>query len=91
MSNRICIEPCKFVNVRNTNTTLGVRVYDNYSKAYENTWNNIPDDDLDILSKVLESDDDIIKEMMDFIAEDKESVDIGGNSYAYDEYKHLLD
>jgi hypothetical protein len=87
MSNRVTIEPTVFKNARGKETTFGVRVYDNESQAYDNTWDAIPDDNLDVLEKVLESDDIVISSMMDFIQENKTGVCIGGDWYDWGEIK----
>jgi len=90
MSNHIVIQPTKFVNVRSGNSTLGVRVYDNYGHSYDNTWDSIPDDDLEILKLVLEMDNEVVRSMMEFIKEDQKSIEIGGEYYHWESIKHLF-
>lgn len=64
--NRVTIEPTKFVNVRTGHATFGVRVYDDEGQSYDNTWDSIPEDDLEVLKLVLASDNQTIT-MMDFV------------------------
>ena len=90
MSNHIAIKPCKFTDVRTGDETLGVRVYDNYSQAYDNTWESIPDDDLEVLQKVMESDDERIAAIIDWVNENRPTIDIGSQYYSEDDYKHLF-
>ncbi|TXI89801.1 MAG: hypothetical protein E6Q36_02735 [Chryseobacterium sp.] len=57
MSNMLSIIPTKFENVRSGATTYGVRVYDSYESAYDNTWDSIPDDDVELYWLVMENSD----------------------------------
>ena len=90
MSNHIVIQPTQFVNVRSGSSTLGVRVYDDYGHTYDNTWESIPDDDLEILKLVLEMDNEVVRSMMEFLKEDQKSIEIGGEYYSWDKIKHLF-
>lgn len=87
MSNRVSIVPTEFVNVRSGNKTFGVRVYDDEGQSYDNTWESIPDDDLDVIEKVLQSDDMNIRGIMDFVRENEKGVEIDGTWYDWDEIK----
>ena len=89
MSNRVTIEPTEFKNVRSGEKTYGVRVYDDYDQSYDNTWDKIPVKDLDVLEKVMVSDDKIISAMMDFIGENEKGVCIGDNYYDWEDIKYL--
>jgi len=90
MSNRISIDPTEFRNVRSGQKTLGVRVYDDYSTAYDNNWDSIPDDDLDVIEKVLECDNKEIQAIMDFVKEEKKGIDVDGTYYDWDEIKEVF-
>jgi len=92
MSSAITIEPTKFTNLRNGSETYGYRAYDEYSKTYGNTMESIPDDDLDFLDAVLEndSDDEFLKEIIDFCCEHEMGMKIGKTFYDYDEIEHIL-
>ena len=91
MSNRIHITPCKFESVRDGDITFGVRVFDDYDQVYDNTWESIPDDDLDVFARVLESDDDIIVGILDFVNENRCSIFIGDEEYTAKQYGHLFE
>ena len=87
MSNRVSIIPTEFTSVRSGLKTFGVRVYDDHECAYDNTWDNIPANDLDIIEKVLERDNPFIRDAMDFVRENMSGVDIDGVYYDWDEIK----
>ncbi len=91
MSNRATIEPTEFKNVRGGDVTFGVRVYDDYASAYLNLWESIPDDDLDVLRQVLESDDENIKALLNFIQEEETGVYIGDVYYDFEQIKECFD
>jgi len=90
MSNRISIDPTEFKNVKTGDITFGVRVYDSYSNTYDNTWDSIPTDDKDIIKKVLECDNQLIKDIIDFGKQEQNGIDIDGNYYDWDEIKELF-
>lgn len=91
MSNQITIMPTKFVDITSESTeTFGVRVYDGYGKSYDNTWESIPSDNLEILKRVLKMKDKIIVYMMDFLEEQECDILIGDSSYSWEEIKHLF-
>jgi len=87
MSNRATIEPTEFVNIRNGERSLGVRVYDNFDQTYDNTWDEIPKDDLDILRKLMESTDEKINVILDSVRINEKGISIGGTWYGWDEIK----
>ena len=91
MSNRATIEPTEFRNVRGGKPTFGVRVYDEYAQAYDNTWDSIPDDDLDVLDKVeAECTDEVIVGILDYLKENCTGIEIGDTWYEWDAIKHVL-
>lgn len=90
MSNQVTIEPCEFTNVRSGHVTKGFRMYDDHAQAYDNTWDSIPDDDMDVLDKVCESDNVEIKDMLLFIRENQKGINIGGEFYNYEAIKAYL-
>ena len=63
--------------------------WDDYEKAYDNTWESIPENDLDVLQKCLDSEDEIFIGMMDTLLENQSGVYINGTWYDWDEIKHL--
>ena len=90
MSNKVTIQPTVFLNHGTNEKTFGVRVYDDYGQTYDNSWDSIPDDDMDILSKVAESDDDMISTMIDFIKENQKGILIGNQWYDWNEIKDII-
>jgi len=70
--------------------TYGVRVYDDYGHSYINTWDSIPDDDLDVLAQVIEDADGTIEVMLDHCREHKQGLYIGGEWYDYEQIGNLL-
>lgn len=87
--NRVTIEPTKFHNQRSGEITFGFRMYDDEGQSYDNTWESIPDDDLEVLDKVMQSDDFQVIGMLDFLLEHGLGLNIGNIFYAWDNIKHL--
>jgi len=90
MSNRLTIEPTEFTNIRSGEKTYGVRVYDDYDQCYDNTWDEIPVSDMDILRKVLRISDYKIGCMLDFVKENNNGIYIGGEWYVWNDVKDIL-
>jgi hypothetical protein len=90
MSNRICIEPTEFVNVRAGVKSYGVRVYDTYGCGYYNCWDSIPDGDIEVIRQTIEIDIDPIKDTMNWIAEQHCGVYVGDSFYEWEEIQHLF-
>ena len=91
MSNRATIEPTEFTNIRTGIKSYGVRVYDDYGQSYDNTWDIIPVDDMEILEKVKNSDDTVIVGIIEFLLEMQKGITIGNNWYEWDDIKHLFE
>jgi len=92
MSNRAVIQPTKFVSVNDgvDGTTYGVRVWDDNYQTYDNTWDEIPEDDMDILRKVNESGDVAICEILNDIENNHKGVYIGSNWYTWKQIKGTI-
>jgi hypothetical protein len=92
MSNRLCIVSTEFRNARTEGTTYGVRIYDNYDNVYDNLWEGILYDDLEILATVLKDTkgNERVEAMFDFIQENENGIDIDGEWYDWDQIKHLF-
>lgn len=90
MSNIATIQPTIFQNHGTENKTYGVRVYDNYGQAYDNTWDSIPDDDMEILRLIKDNDNEIISAIIDFVVEEEEGIMIGEEYYEWDIIKDIL-
>src|SRR5438045_3423982 len=90
MSNRVCIEPTKFVDVRSGSESYGFRACDNYGQTYCNSFESIPDNDLEFLALVVENTDDILQDMLNMLIEDERGLDIGDKWYDYDDIKDVI-
>ena len=90
MSNQATIQPTVFQNHGTEDKTFGVRVYDNYGQTYDNTWGLIADDDMEIFALCMESDDEVIVGIIEFIQEHGRGVTIGQEYYEWDQIKHLF-
>ena len=92
MSSNLHIEPTQFTNVRNGNVTYGFRLYDDYVTAYDNTWDSIPDDDLDVLETVLQEHDhgDEVNIALDSVREQQNGLYIGNEWYSWDQVKNIF-
>lgn len=90
MSNRIVFQPTKFEDVRNGGVSFGFRAHDDYGQAYDNTWDVIPDDDLEFIAKVAQSDDETVSAMFDSVKEHETGVFVGSVYYPLDKFAHLL-
>lgn len=90
MSNHINIEPTEFTNARNGEISYGVRVYDDHACTYQNSWDSIPDDDLDVLQLTMESADDVTNDMLDFVKENESGLYIGSEWYNWCDIRHLF-
>ncbi len=88
MSNRIVIEPTKFIGTKSGYESYGIRVYDSMTQAYDNSWDEIPDDDMEILKKTMDSQNSSIESMFELPPLD--GIEIGGNWYSWDEIKNLF-
>lgn len=88
--NRPTIEPTKFVNVRTGAETYGVRVYDYYAQSYDNTWDAIPDDDLGVLRQVIESTDEVIVAIFEFVETNEGGVFIGSEWYDWEDIEPVF-
>ena len=85
--NKVTIQPTKFENVRTGEVTYGVRIYDEYGSTYQNTWEAIPDDDLEVLRLAIDNQDDTAEVMFDFLQENEHGCDIGNEWYEWAQIK----
>ena len=90
MSNFINVEPTEFKNVRDGTVSFGVRIYDDHGQSYINSWESIPDDDLEVLEMAIQDADDIASSIFDFIQEEEKTVYVSGIAYRWNEIKHLF-
>ena len=78
-------------------TTYGIKVYDEYSKGYDNLLDakdfkklNKDSKDLEVLEYAINSDDEQIKEMMESLKDSEHGVNVNGTWYDWDEIKELF-
>ena len=94
MSNHVVIQPTKFINMlqngEEDTKTYGVRVYDSYNKSYENDWPIIPEDPLEILGLVCDSDDDAILDMISWITTQEQGIEIAGEFFEWEQIKETI-
>jgi hypothetical protein len=91
MSNRVNLVSTKFVNVKENHETFGFRMYDDEGQEYDNTWKEIPENDLDVLAKVINESKNIqIMSMLDCIDENKEGIFVDSEWYDWEQIKHLF-
>ena len=90
MSNYVTIQPTVFRDYGTEEESFGVRVFDNYGQTYDNTWENIPDDDLEILQKVIDNGNEVIVSIIDFLIENGVGIYIGKEYYEWKDIKHLF-
>lgn len=91
MSNRVTIQPTIFRNHPNGEETYGFRAYDDYAQIYNNTWESIPDDDLEILALAIGTcaASDFV-EMIDYLIDAEKGINIGSASYSWEEIRPIL-
>jgi hypothetical protein len=89
MSNLACIETCEFVSTKDGSKDLGVRVFDDYEKDYCNTWDSIPEEDLDILRECVKG--GVGEDILSFALENEQGIEINGTFYEFEEVKGILE
>ena len=89
--NQITIQPTVFENRPQGSKTYGYRMYDDYGQTYNNTWESIPDDDLEILRQVIDDGDDIAQNMIGFMIEHGHGLSIGDERYDWNDIKYLFE
>lgn len=90
MANRVHIVPTEFRDVRTGKATLGWRAFDDDEMTYDNSWDDIPADDLEFLGRVLASHDPGLSAMLDWVLEHREGVWIGDRCYTWEEITPVL-
>lgn len=94
MSNNLTIVPCEFKNVRSGEVSYGYRLFDDYTSVYDNTWESIPDDDMEFLKELVQavkdSNNNEIMNALEFVVEWQNSITIGKTEYQFEEIKEIL-
>jgi hypothetical protein len=91
MANQCFIEPTKFEDIRDGAVSYGVRIFDNYSKLYINTWDRIPDSDLDVLRLIINDHFAETSEFWDFAFTCQKGVFVGDTYYEWNVLEPLLE
>lgn len=83
MSNRLVIEPTEFINSRTGDKSYGIRVYDDYEQLYDNNWESIPDDDVEVyhLAKESAKISEMLSDYWSSTTSDDPVIMIGQNTY----------
>ena len=98
MSNQLHFEPTAFTNQRTGCMSLGCRIYDEYATIYTNTWDSIPDDDLEVIEKCTTDfsyvgpafDNNALDDMIDNLKSMERGLFVGDVWYDWDKIKHLF-
>jgi len=90
--NQVCIQTTEFKNIPQGTVTKGFRIYDNEGCHYDNTWETIPENDLDVLTMVAQGHTihDPISDMLDFVAENELPIIINDERYEWEQIKDIL-
>jgi len=97
MSDKVNIQTTEFKNVPSGSVTRGVRVYDEQHSVYDNSWESIPQDDIEILEMLLElhpcrfGSRDEISQLMNDVSTMETGVIINGEEYEWDEISDLFE
>lgn len=75
---------------RNSDDTYGFRMYDEYAKTYDNTFQTPIDDDLELFKEVMKSEDEVVQDMVSHIADYKEGIWINGTWYFWEDISKLF-
>lgn len=105
MSNPVHITPTIFLDANKNRVkpkSFGFRIWDNYDKAYDNTWEDIPESDMDVLARIVESHYHesgkryirtlrLSTLMIDYVHSTKTGLFIGEKWYDWEEIKHVFE
>jgi len=97
MSNPITIEPTEFIDVRSGCKTYVFRIWDDYDSCYDNTFESIPDDDLELLKMIVDNcnqprfSEGAMEVMIAFVAEENLGITIGGTYYEWNKIRGILE
>lgn len=91
MGNWIHIEPTKFINTRTGKEMFGVRIWDDYAQTYDNSWDDIPEDDMELLKRVVAANYTIFTDMCENSAFVGKGLFIGARYYERAAIVDILD
>lgn len=89
MSNNVQLVATTFENLDGSKT-YGFRMYDGYTKVYDNNSETLITDDLQLLEYAIGCGDAEVTGMIDFLSENNTGLTINDVWYDYDEIKVLL-
>jgi len=89
MSNRVTVQATVFKNHPQGLETFGYRMFDDYDQTYDNTFDAVPDNDLELLRHALANCDGIAGSMLEYVEENNTGIYIGDTWYDWDEIRHL--
>jgi hypothetical protein len=87
MSNRVHVEPTEFKDVRTGEISYGVRIWDDAAMTYDNSWGGIPNDDREIIRKVIQTCDVATRDMLGFVEENETGLYVGPAWYYWEDIK----
>ena len=90
MSNKVVIMPTVFIDAKTGGETYGYRAYDDYAQTYFNIWEDIPDNDMDILKRAIEEHDETLGSMFEYVQEYQTGITIGDDYYEWEEIALLF-
>ena len=92
MSNQVTLMATTFTQPASTvPDTHGFRMYDSYSKTYDNNSESPIMDDIELLQYALSVEDEIVTGMIDHLKSMEKGMTINGVWYDYDEIKVYLE
>lgn len=90
MSNKVIIEPTEFKNTRTGIISYGYIIYNDSDRSYDNTLDSIPENDLELLKLVLESNDIVIDELIADVFDCETGLYFGSTYYEFEQIKHII-
>jgi hypothetical protein len=86
MSSNTTLEATTFEPLRGAKT-YGFRMYDDYSKTYDNNSSSLIVDDMELLEYAIGCGDSEVTGMIEFLSENEQGMTINGTWYDYEEIK----
>jgi hypothetical protein len=81
MDNKLHIQPTIFIDSPSGEKSYGIRIYDEYAQAYDNTWKKLPKNDFEILRKISKGGNESILNMLQFVRDDGAGLYVGNQWY----------
>lgn len=90
MSGTVYIMPTEFYDLTTKTKTLGFRIFDNTSHAYDNRWIDMPNDPLEILARVVKSDDYQVLGFLDDVCDAESDMIIGSKVIKFAQIRDIV-